>query len=57
MVVHPRRVRPTQERKQTALRNWGLTLWLMIQILSMTLRTLNYGNYGIFLIMGKAENP
>ena len=23
----------------------------------MTLRTLNYGNYGIFLIMGNAEFP
>ena len=26
----------------------------MIKILSMTLSTLNYGNYGIFLIMGNA---
>ena len=31
---------------------WGARL--MIEILSMTLRTLNYGNYGIFLIMGNA---
>ena len=26
----------------------------MIYILSITLRTLNYGNYGIFLVMGNA---
>ena len=26
----------------------------MIEILSITLRTLNYGNYGIFLLMGHA---
>ena len=26
----------------------------MIEILCITLRTLNYGNYGIFLIMGNA---
>ena len=26
----------------------------MIQVLSMTLRTLNYGNYGMFLTMGNA---
>ena len=27
---------------------------LMIEILSMTLRTLNYGNHGIFLVTGNA---
>ena len=30
------------------------SLLLMIEILSITLRTLNYGNYGMFLIMGHA---
>ena len=30
------------------------TLRLMIEILSITLRTLNYGIHGIFLIMGNA---
>ena len=35
-------------------RHWIYLVRLMIKVLSIVLRTLNYGNYGIFLIMGNA---
>ena len=45
---------PTPKGLQSWLVYYATIVLLMIEILSITLRTLNHGNSGLFLIMGNA---